>query len=78
MAMATMLALAACQSAPTHESRAQCELRELESVGYNPWNDDYYYPRQLQAAEARLRAQKQARGQADVDTCDDSARGVTR
>jgi hypothetical protein len=30
------------------------ELAELESVGYDPHKNDYYYPNDLQAAQARL------------------------
>ncbi|MEA3119431.1 MAG: hypothetical protein QOI13_2701 [Paraburkholderia sp.] len=32
------------------------ELAELESVGYEPYKNDYYYPNDLQAAQARLQA----------------------
>jgi len=37
----------------THAQLEQ-ELAELESVGYDPFRDDYYYPNNLQAAQARL------------------------
>jgi hypothetical protein len=30
------------------------ELAELESVGYEPEKQDFYYPNDLQAAQARL------------------------
>jgi hypothetical protein len=48
-----------------------CELQELESVGYHPTENDFYYPRNLEAAQARLLAQKQARQARGVDalTC---------
>jgi hypothetical protein len=32
------------------------ELAELESVGYDPYKNDYYYPRDIDAAQARLHA----------------------
>jgi len=54
---------------PATRERAQCELRELESVGYRPWENDYYYPRNLQLAQARLEARKRAQGLEGVDTC---------
>jgi hypothetical protein len=39
----------------THAQLIQ-ELAELESVGYEPYKNDYYYPDELQAAQARLHA----------------------
>ncbi|MDR5740474.1 MULTISPECIES: DUF4148 domain-containing protein [unclassified Caballeronia] len=70
------LHLGACQSTAGSSSQASatrahqlCELRELESVGYQPWQEDFYYPRNLQAAQARLEAVKRARGLEGVDTC---------
>ncbi|WP_250455811.1 hypothetical protein [Caballeronia sp. ATUFL_M2_KS44] len=69
---AGLFVLSACQSsAQMSAARAYqlCELRELESVGYQPWEEDFYYPRNLQAAEARLEAAKRARGLEGVDTC---------
>jgi Domain of unknown function (DUF4148) len=39
----------------THAQLVQ-ELAELESVGYNPEKRDFYYPNDLQAAQARLQA----------------------
>jgi Domain of unknown function (DUF4148) len=39
----------------THAQLVQ-ELAELESVGYEPYKNDYYYPNQLQEAQARLQA----------------------
>jgi hypothetical protein len=39
----------------THAQLVQ-ELAELESVGYEPYKNDYYYPHDLQAAQARLHA----------------------
>jgi Domain of unknown function (DUF4148) len=39
----------------THAQLVQ-ELAELESVGYQPDQEDFYYPRNLQAAQARLHA----------------------
>ncbi|WP_250536593.1 DUF4148 domain-containing protein [Caballeronia sp. AZ10_KS36] len=57
------------QQVPMTRARAQCELRELESVGYQPWQEDFYYPRNLQLAQARLAAKKRAQGLEGVDTC---------
>jgi len=37
----------------THAQLEQ-ELAELESVGYEPEKQDFYYPNDLQAAQARL------------------------
>ena len=39
----------------THAQLEQ-ELAELESVGYQPEKEDFYYPNDLQAAQARLHA----------------------
>ncbi|QSN63070.1 MULTISPECIES: DUF4148 domain-containing protein [unclassified Caballeronia] len=65
----TTLAQTPTQQAPMTRARAQCELRELESVGYQPWEEDFYYPRNLQLAQARLAAKKRAQGLEGVDTC---------
>ena len=54
------------QASDPARARAMCELRALESVGYQPSANDYYYPRNLEAAKARLRAKQGAQG---VDTC---------
>lgn len=40
----------------THEQLMQ-ELAELEAVGYHPWENDVYYPRDIQRAERKLRAE---------------------
>ena len=76
LALVVALTLAACQSTGLSSSQVSptrahqlCELRELESVGYQPWQEDFYYPRNLQAAQARLEAAKRARGLEGVDTC---------
>jgi hypothetical protein len=37
-------------------AQLQQELVELESVGYEPFRNDYYYPNNLEAAQARLHA----------------------
>jgi hypothetical protein len=39
----------------THAQLIQ-ELAELESVGYEPYKNDYYFPNDIQEAEARLHA----------------------
>ncbi|VXC70396.1 conserved exported hypothetical protein [Burkholderia sp. 8Y] len=63
------LAQTSTQQVPMTRARAQCELRELESVGYRPWEEDFYYPRNLELAQARLAAKKRAEGLEGVDTC---------
>jgi Domain of unknown function (DUF4148) len=40
----------------THAQLMQ-ELAELEAVGYYPGEDDLYYPRDIQRAERKLRAE---------------------
>lgn len=40
----------------THSQLMQ-ELAELEAVGYDPWRNDEYYPRDIQRAEKRLHAE---------------------
>lgn len=40
----------------THAQLIQ-ELSELEAVGYDPGINDVYYPRDLQAAERKLRTE---------------------
>lgn len=73
--------LAGCESDPIdsvsqssiHASNL-CELQALESVGYRPTEDDFYYPRNLEAAQARLSAQRRARGLGDADTCGSAKR----
>ncbi|WP_244849476.1 DUF4148 domain-containing protein [Caballeronia sp. SL2Y3] len=65
----SVFAQTSTQQVPMTRARAQCELRELESVGYQPWQEDFYYPRNLQLAQARLAAKKRAQGLEGVDTC---------
>jgi len=48
-------------SKPVTHAQLMQELRELESVGYDPWADDeYYYPSDIQLAQARLRLKYRA------------------
>jgi Domain of unknown function (DUF4148) len=45
---------------PVTRAQVKHELAELEAAGYNP-NDWYNYPQNVQAAEAKVAAQHQAR-----------------
>jgi hypothetical protein len=74
--VAGSLSLAACQSMTHPEqygsdirARNVCELRELESVGYMPWESDYFYPQDLHDAQARLRAKYQGRSLSEAGVC---------
>jgi Domain of unknown function (DUF4148) len=47
------------ENAPVTRAQVRAELVQLEKAGYNPGTDDHTtYPAQLQAAEARVAAQK--------------------
>ena len=52
----------ATQQQSTTRSQEMCELKALEAVGYRPSQEDFYYPRNLQAAQARLEAKNKAMG----------------
>jgi hypothetical protein len=52
----------------------ECELKALEGVGYRPVQEDYYYPRNLEAAEARLAQQNKARGLPPDGNCGAAAK----
>jgi hypothetical protein len=74
---ATALVVAACPlqvvgqaQAPVTRAQVQCELRALEGAGYHPAEEDFYYPRNLQAAQARLAKQNKARGLPPGGSCD--------
>jgi len=60
------------QHAPVTRAQVQCELRALEGAGYRPWEEDFYYPRNLQVAQARLAQQNKARGLPSTGSCSDS------
>jgi hypothetical protein len=60
------------QHAPVTRAQVQCELRALEGAGYRPWQKDFYYPRHLQAAQARLAQQTKARGLPPEGACGDA------
>jgi hypothetical protein len=48
------------QETPSTLTRAQvrAELVQIEKAGYRPGNNDPHYPNDIQAAEARIRAQR--------------------
>jgi hypothetical protein len=54
---------------PATRAQVECELKELEAAGYHPSEDDFYYPRNLQAAQARLAQKNEARGLPPAGTC---------
>ncbi|MGI4816241.1 MAG: DUF4148 domain-containing protein [Janthinobacterium lividum] len=43
-------------NAPMTRAQANQQLQQLESAGYNPGENDYYYPNNLQAAQQRVAA----------------------
>jgi uncharacterized protein YgbK (DUF1537 family) len=43
---------------PITRAQVRAQLVELQMVGYNPASDQTQYPRNIEAAEARLSAQK--------------------
>ncbi|MFM0501463.1 DUF4148 domain-containing protein [Paraburkholderia caffeinilytica] len=45
---------------PLTRADVRAQLVELQKVGYNPASDQTQYPRNIEAAEARLNAQKGA------------------
>ncbi|MGF6723996.1 FlaG/FlaF family flagellin (archaellin) [Paraburkholderia sp. GAS41] len=79
VALAVVLAAPVVSFAQTNQplTRAQVrsELIQLEKAGYNPATaDDYDYPANIQAAEARVAAQN-ASAQADTTGYGSSANG---
>jgi hypothetical protein len=54
---------------PVSRGQVECELVALEGAGYRPWENDYYYPRELQAAQARLAQQEKERGLPPGGSC---------
>jgi hypothetical protein len=60
VAVAAVLAIPAvsfAQSAPVTRADVRAQLVQLERAGYNPASDQTQYPRNIQAAEARVSAQ---------------------
>jgi Domain of unknown function (DUF4148) len=49
-------------NAPVTRAQVRAELVQLEKAGYQPGRDDPQYPRDIQAAEARVSAQNAAAG----------------
>jgi hypothetical protein len=49
-------------NAPVTRAQVRAELVQLEKAGYQPGRDDPQYPRDVQAAEARVSAQNAAAG----------------
>lgn len=71
------IACAQTQQPVTH-AQVECELKALEGVGYRPAQEDYYYPRNLEAAQARLAQQNRARGLPPEGTCAAASPYATR
>jgi hypothetical protein len=65
----SLTANAQTQHSLVTRAQVQCELQALEGAGYRPWEEDYYYPRNLQAAQARLAKQNEARGLPAEGSC---------
>jgi hypothetical protein len=54
-------ALSFAQSnAPVTRAQVRADLVQLEKAGYHPGDDEAHYPVAVQAAEARIAAQKEA------------------
>jgi hypothetical protein len=47
-------------SAPLTRAEVKAQLVQLEAAGYNPSSDHTTYPRNIQAAEARVAAQNES------------------
>jgi hypothetical protein len=61
-------AQSAQSSQPVTRAQVRAELIALENVGYDPLSDRQDYPRNIQAAEARLQAQRAQHAVARGDT----------
>src|ERR1700712_1771526 len=58
--VAAVLAIPAvsfAQSAPVTRAEVRAQLTQLERAGYNPASDQTQYPRNIQAAEAKVAAE---------------------
>lgn len=42
---------------PVTRAQVRAELAQLEAAGYHPYQNDQYYPEDIQRAEARVNAQ---------------------
>jgi hypothetical protein len=51
---------------PLTRAQVKAELVQLEAAGYNPSSDKTQYPRNIQAAEARVAAQNASSGYGGV------------
>lgn len=58
--LATPFASFAQSNGPVTRESVRQELIELQKAGYNPASDETQYPRNIEAAEARLHAQDYA------------------
>jgi hypothetical protein len=62
LVVAAVLAVPALSFAQSNQPVTRAEVRaqlvELQRVGYNPSSDETQYPKNIEAAEARLNAQK--------------------
>ncbi|CAB3800588.1 DUF4148 domain-containing protein [Paraburkholderia fynbosensis] len=62
LVVAAVLAVPALSFAQSNQPLTRADVRaqlvELQSVGYNPASDETQYPKNIEAAEARLNAQK--------------------
>lgn len=60
-AIAAPVAAFAQANQPVTRAQVRAELVELQQAGYHPGGEDPYYPADIQAAEAKVAAQKAAR-----------------
>ena len=62
LVVAAVVAIPALSFAQSNQPLTRAEVRaqlvELQSVGYNPASDQAQYPKNIEAAQARLNAQK--------------------
>lgn len=76
---AAPVAVFAQASQPVTRAQVRAELVELEQAGYHPGGEDPYYPADIQAAEARVAAQKAGQNAAtDVGGVAGPSSGVGR
>ena len=75
-ALAAPVAVFAQSNAPLTRAQVRAELVQLENAGYHPGDgDNTTYPAQIQAAEAKVAAQNDAKGVGGaVNGSSDSAR----
>jgi hypothetical protein len=62
-------------NAPVTRAQVRAELVQLEKAGYSPSDNDVHYPRDIQAAEARVAAQNEASRSAGDAVSGSSASG---